>query len=69
MDTLLVEPDAAQDSELVFNFAAGEGNKPLGLFTDKDSQYLSFQIIFCGERRVDNKDRLVPVYYSTVSKW
>jgi hypothetical protein len=69
MDTLLVEPDTVQDSELVFNFAPGEDNKPLGLFTDKDSEYLSFPTIFCGERRVDNKDRLVPVHYSTVCKW
>jgi hypothetical protein len=69
MDTLLVEPDTAQDSELVFNFAPGEGNKPLGLFTHKDSEYLSFPTIFCGERRVENKDRLVPVHYSTVCKW
>ena len=69
MDTLLAEPDTAQDSDLVFNFAPGEGNKPLGLFTDKDSEYLSFPTIFCGERRVDNKDRLVPVHYSTVCKW
>ncbi|CAB4040373.1 Hypothetical predicted protein, partial [Paramuricea clavata] len=29
MDTLLVEPDTVQDSELVFNFAPGEDNKPL----------------------------------------
>ena len=69
MDTLLVEPDTAQDGELVFNFAPGEGNKPLGLFTDKDSEYLSFPTFFCGERRVDNEDRLVPVHYSTVCKW
>ena len=34
MDTLLVGPDTAQGSDLVFNFAPGEGNKPLGLFTD-----------------------------------
>ena len=69
MDTLLVEPDTAQYSELVFNFAPGEGNKPLGLFTDTDSEYLSFPTFFCGECRVDSKDRLVPVHYSTVCKW
>ena len=32
MGTLLVEPDTAQDSELVFNFAPGKGNKPLGTY-------------------------------------
>ena len=44
-------------------------NKPLDLFIDKDCEYLSFLTIFCGERRVDNKGRLVPVHYSTVCKW
>lgn len=53
-----------------YNAAApGEGNKPLGLFMDKDSEFLSFPTIFCGKRRTDNKDRKTPVSYSTVTKW
>ena len=36
---------------------------------DKDSEYLSFPTIFCGERRPENSERKVPVSYSTVAKW
>ena len=51
------------------SFAPGEGNKPLGIFMDKDSEYLSFPTIFCGKRRPDNNARKIPVSYSTVVKW
>lgn len=54
-DTLLQEP--------------GEGNKPLGIFMDKDSEYLSFPTIFCGKRRPENNQRKVLVSYGTVCKW
>lgn len=30
---------------------------------------MSFPTIFCGKRRADNKERNVPVSYSTVAKW
>lgn len=69
VDTLLVEPDPAQDFDHVLSFAPGEGNKPLGLFIDKDAEYLSFPSIFCGKKRLDNADRQIPVHYSTVCKW
>ena len=36
---------------------------------DKYSEYLSFPTIFCGKRRPDNKERKIPVPYSTVCKW
>jgi hypothetical protein len=48
---------------------AGEGNRPPGLFIDKDSEFLSFPTIYCGKRRTDNSERLVPVHYSTICKW
>ena len=36
---------------------------------DKYSEYLSFPTIFCGKRRPDNKERKIPVPYTTVCKW
>ena len=68
-DTLLQEPDVVVNADRIISFAPGEGNKPLGIFIDKDSEYLSFPTIFCGKRRADNKERKVPVLYSTVCKW
>ena len=37
MDTLLQEPDIFQHGDKIISFAPGEGNRPLGLFIDKDS--------------------------------
>ncbi len=69
MDTLLQEPDITQDGDRIISFAPGEGNRPLGIFTDKDSEFLSFPTIYCGKRQPDNSERFVPVHYSTVCKW
>lgn len=62
-DTLL------QDPEVAGNGAPGEGNKPLGIFMDKESEFRSFPTIFCGKRRAENEKRKVPVSYSTIAKW
>jgi len=48
-DTLLQEPDIAENVENIISFAPGEGNRPLGIFMDKDSEYVSFPTIFCGK--------------------
>ena len=69
MDTLLQEPDIIQDGDRIIRFAPGEGNRPLGLFMDKDSEFLSFPTIYCGKHRADNSERHVPVHYSTICKW
>ena len=69
MDTLLQEPDIAEHADNIISFAPAEGNRPLGIFIDKDLEFLSFPSIFCGKRRVENSDRLVPVHYSTICKW
>ncbi len=69
MDTLLQEPDITQDGDRIISFAPGEGNRPLDIFTDKDSEFLSFPTIYCGKRQPDNSERLVPVHYSTMCKW
>ena len=68
-DTLLQDPDPIQDVDKIINIAPAEGARPLGLFIDKDSEFLAFPTIFCGERRCENKDRVKPVHYSTICKW
>ena len=60
MDTLLQELDIIQDGDRIIRFAPGEGNRPLGIFMDKDSEYLSFPTIYCGQRQADNNERFVP---------
>ncbi len=69
MDTLLQELDIIQDGDRIISFAPGEGNRPLGIFMDKDSEFLSFPTIYCGKRQADNSERSVPVHYSTLCKW
>jgi hypothetical protein len=49
MDTLLQEPDIIQHGDIIISFSAGEGNRPLGLFIDKYSEFLSFPTIYCGK--------------------
>ena len=68
-DTLLQESNMVENADRIISFAPGEGNKPLGIILDKDSEYLSFPSIFCGKRRPDNNERKVPVSYSTIAKW
>ena len=53
----------------IITFASREGNKPLGIFMDKDSELQSFPTIYCGKTRADNKDRTTPVHNSTICKW
>ena len=67
-DTLLQEPDIVENVDRIISFAPGEGNRPLGIFMDKDSEYLSFPTIFCGKQRPANDERKVPVSYSTICK-
>ena len=68
-DTLLQEPDMTESVEKIISFAPGEGNRPLGIFMDEESEFLSFPTIYCGQTRADNKERTIPVHYSTVCKW
>ena len=69
MDTLLQEPNIGQNIDSIISFAPAQGNQPLGIFVDKESEFLSFPTIHCGKRRPDNRDCQVPVHYSTVCKW
>jgi len=68
-DTLLQLPDISENYFEIITFAPAEENKPLGLFMDKDSEFLSFPTIFCGRCRPANKERKVAVSYSTIAKW
>ena len=65
-DNLLQEPDMTKNVKKVITFAPGEGNKPLGIFMDKDSEFLSFPTIYCGKTQPGNKGRTTPVHYSTI---
>ena len=68
-DTLLQEPDMTESVEKIITFAPGEGNRPLGIFMDKESEFLSLRTIYCGQTRADIKERTIPVHYSAVCKW
>ena len=59
--------DGDISSEHLLTFAPGEGQQPLGLFQDKDSEYLAFPTIYCGQRHLDNKDRVTKVHYSDIN--
>ncbi len=56
MDTLLQEPDITQDGDRIISFAPGEGNRPLGIFIDKDSEFLSFPTIVANVNLITVKD-------------
>lgn len=53
----------------VLSIAPGENFSPLSIFQDKNSEFLAFPTIYCGEARPDNKFRSVPLHYSTICKW
>ena len=69
LDTLLQPQEMINDVDKIISFAPGEGNRPLGIFMDTESEYLSFPAIFCGKQRASSKEREVPVPYSTICKW
>lgn len=63
-DTLVDEADNDTNKA----YAPGENQRPVSLYEDKDAEYFCFPTIFCGQRRVENNDRVVSVYYSDVAK-
>jgi hypothetical protein len=67
LDEIPDETDIGQETEYIF--APGEGQKPVGLYSDPDAEYLYFPTIFCGQKRPDNKERSVQVQYSDIVKW
>lgn len=67
-DTLL-HPADVRSLNKTMSFAPGENQTPLGLYQDPDAEYLAFPTIYCGQRRMSNKNRTVPVTYSSICKW
>ena len=67
---MLTSTDFVEDSEsqYILNVAPGEGNKPLSIFRDQYSEELAYPGIFLGQKRPENKDRLVSVHYSEICK-
>ena len=68
LDTLL-NPADFRECNRILNVAPGEGNFPLGLYTDVYGEFLSFPSIYCGQVRQENNSRAVPLHYSTICKW
>ena len=56
MDTLLQEPDITQNGDKILSFTPGEGNRPLGIFMDKDSEFLSLPYIVANVKLTTGKD-------------
>ena len=69
-DTLLSAPGFVEPSErdIVYNFAPGEGQIPISVFMQEDSEELAFPSIFCGKRRPPNKDRQTRITYGEIVK-
>ena len=63
---MLTNTDFVEDSEnqTILSVAPGEGNKPLSIFRDQYSEELAYPGIFLGQKRPENKDRLVSIHYS-----
>ena len=51
-DTLLEQSDINHIVDALLTVAPGESNRPLGIFADKDSEFLFFPTIFCGNCEV-----------------
>ena len=66
IDTL-VDDENLENRTLIF--APGENQRPLSIYQDLVSEYLCFPTLFCGQRRPENNDRLVPLHYSDIAKW
>lgn len=61
LDTLLEDANI-ENRNASFTFAPGEGQRPLSIFQDKDSEYLCFPSIYCGQKRPENEERKVNVH-------
>ena len=69
-DSMLTTSDFVSDNEKqeIYNFAPGEGNKPLSVFRDQFSEEMAYPGIFLGQKRPDDKERLRNVHYSEICK-
>ena len=69
-DSMLTISDFVSDNEKqeIYNFAPGEGNKPLSVFRDQFSEEMAYPGIFLGQKRPGDKERLRNVHYSEICK-
>ena len=69
-DTMLTATDFLEDHEreTIHNVAPGEGSRPLSIFRDKHSEELAYPGIFLGQKRPEDKERSVKVFYSDICK-
>jgi len=67
-DTLMQNVDFADDGLHALQIAPGEKNHPISLFMDTFAEEKSFPILFCGNKRIENIERTVPVTYSSICK-
>ena len=69
-DSMLTASDFVSDNEKqeIYNFAPGEGNKPLSVFRDQFSEEMAYPEIFLGQKRPDDQERLRNVHYSQICK-
>ena len=69
-DSMLTASDFVSDNEKqeIYNFAPGEGSKPLSVFRDQFSEEMAYPGIFLGQKRPDDKERLRNVHYSEICK-
>ena len=64
----LLDEQSLEKNEIL-SVAPGERQNPLSIFKDSNAEILAFPTLFCGQKRVENSDRYVPVYYSDICKW
>ncbi len=68
LDTLLVPQHITDEARQIIDIAPGEGNTPLSIFMDTNSEILAFPTLFCGQPRPENTQRYVNVHYSEICK-
>ena len=62
------ETNGDSEKQEIYNFAPGEGDKPLSVFRDQFSEEMAYPGIFLGQKRPDDKERLRNVHYSKICK-
>ncbi|XP_053403150.1 uncharacterized protein LOC123564956 [Mercenaria mercenaria] len=67
-DTLFQNTDFTDDGVHALQIAPGENSHPISLFMDTYAEEKSFPVLFAGQKRCEDEDRLVPVKYSSICK-
>ena len=69
-DTMLTDSTFIENAErdYIFNFAPGEGSKPISIFLEPHSEEKCFPGIYCGQRRATNEERICKVTYGEIVK-